>query len=62
MERAGGPSGQSLTEAALRTLLAQHPDALLAGVDDGGLFVPLPDSLPPGSHPVAVARSALDLV
>lgn len=49
-------------ENALRSLLGQHPDALVGAIDESGLFVPPPPGLPIGGHRVSRARSALDLV
>lgn len=49
-------------DAALRALLARHPDAIVAAVGPDGRFVPLPASFPVAGHAVASARSALDLV
>jgi diguanylate cyclase (GGDEF)-like protein/PAS domain S-box-containing protein len=49
-------------DAALRALLAQNPDALVAAIGHDGRFVPMPDSVPLTGHRVAQARSAVDLV
>lgn len=49
-------------DVALRALLARHPEALVSGVSDDGLFRPLPESISAAGHPQARARSALDLV
>ncbi len=49
-------------DAALRALLDQRPDALVAAINPEGLFVTAPPEAPFGRHPVAQARSALDLV
>src|SRR3546814_14431546 len=46
----------------LRALLERHPDAVVSAIDAGGLFVPVPPSIPIGEHRVPQARSALDLV
>lgn len=57
-----GACEEWVREAAMRRLLAGHPEALVAAIDDEGLFVGLPASLglPPGRQ--VRARSALDLV
>jgi diguanylate cyclase (GGDEF)-like protein/PAS domain S-box-containing protein len=49
-------------DRALRALLERHPEALVSGVSDDGLFRPVPESVPATGHPRAQARSALDLV
>lgn len=54
--------GASARDTAMGSLLAQHPDAVVAAIDVDGLFVDVPDSVPLDGHRVAVARSALDLV
>src|SRR3546814_15103984 len=46
----------------LRALLERHPDAVVSAIDAGGLFVPVPPSIPIGEHRVPQARPALDLV
>lgn len=51
-----------LMDMALRKLLDQQPHALVGAVGEDGLFVPLPEGFPVDGHPVAQARSALDLV
>jgi diguanylate cyclase (GGDEF)-like protein/PAS domain S-box-containing protein len=33
------------------TLLAAHPDAVVAAIADDGVLIPLPDEFPPGEHP-----------
>jgi diguanylate cyclase (GGDEF)-like protein/PAS domain S-box-containing protein len=52
----------SVIETAMRALLAQNPDALVMAINEGGLFVPMPESVPLERHRVSQARSALDLV
>ncbi len=52
----------AVVDAALTSVLAKHPDAVVAAIDDDGLFVPMPSTLDIGAHRVAHARSALDLV
>ena len=52
----------AVIEAASAAMLNLYPDAIVAAIDVGGLFVPLPDSVPLAGHRVAHARSALDLV
>lgn len=47
---------------ALSAALLQHPDALVATIDDGGLFVDAPTTLPLDGHRRSRAGSALDLV
>jgi len=49
-------------EAALNELLAEHPDALVAGVDGRGRFLPLPASISSGRHAITDARRALELM
>ncbi|GAC1318060.1 MAG: hypothetical protein NVSMB12_16550 [Acidimicrobiales bacterium] len=49
-------------ERALAGILADHPEALVMAIDGDGFFVPPPASLAIGTHRVAHARSALDLV
>ncbi len=46
----------------MRAVLDEYPTAVVAAIDDDGLFVEMPDSLPMNGHRVAHARSALDLV
>src|SRR5688572_6649914 len=49
-------------EVAMRACLVAHPDALVGAIDSGGLFVPMPDSIPLNGQRIPTARSALDLV
>jgi PAS domain-containing protein len=49
-------------DVALHALLARHPDALVSGVSEDGLFRPLPETILAEGHQRAQARSALDLV
>jgi len=49
-------------DLALRALLDQHADALVGAVDEDGLFVTMPPSVPLRGHPVLAGRSALDVV
>jgi diguanylate cyclase (GGDEF)-like protein/PAS domain S-box-containing protein len=49
-------------DRALRALLDQHHDALVAAVDEDGLFTPMPASVPLRDQPVLAGRSALDVV
>ncbi len=46
----------------LRAVLDECPTAVVAAIDDDGLFVEMPDSMVIDGHRVAHARSALDLV
>jgi len=62
MDHAAGQPETSLTEAAMRAMLAQHPDALVGAIDGDGLFVGMPETVPLTSQRIAVARSGLDLV
>ncbi len=58
-------SPDGLTELrirGMRAVLDEYPTAVIAAIDDDGLFVDMPDSLPVNGHRVAHARSALDLV
>lgn len=48
-------------EAALRTLLEQHPTALVSGIDDRGIFTGIADEIA-GVHERLRGKSALDLV
>lgn len=54
--------GSVTIDAALRSLLAQHPDAGVGALDPEGIFVPMPASVPLTRHRVLQGRSALDLV
>ncbi len=47
---------------ACQAMLEQHPGAPVAAIGELGMFVPVPDSLDVGTHPVMAGRSALDLV
>lgn len=58
----GGRPDQAVLDRALRALLDRHPGALVAAVNDDGLFVPVPDSIQLNGQRVLVARSALDVV
>jgi diguanylate cyclase (GGDEF)-like protein/PAS domain S-box-containing protein len=49
-------------DLALRALLDQHGDALVGAIDEDGLFVPMPASVPLRGQPVLAGRSALDVV
>jgi hypothetical protein len=53
-------------QAAVRTLLATHPDAVVAALADDGFRIPLPDSFELGEHrPLAVPAeraTMLDIV
>jgi diguanylate cyclase (GGDEF)-like protein/PAS domain S-box-containing protein len=49
-------------EAAVSALLAQHPDAFVNAINDRGLFVPVPASVPINGHRQLSGRSALDVV
>ena len=46
----------------LHTALTRHPDCPLTALSPDGWFVPMPDSLDPGTHPVLQAQTALELV
>ncbi len=52
----------SAPAVALRALLGQHPEALVAAIGNDGLFVPVPDDVPLTRHREVHARSALDVV
>ncbi|MGZ8514335.1 MAG: diguanylate cyclase domain-containing protein [Candidatus Limnocylindrales bacterium] len=47
---------------ALRTMLAEYPDAFVAALGDDGIFVPVPDAVPLRGHRVLQVRSTLELV
>jgi hypothetical protein len=50
------------SEAALKTLLAAHSDAIVVAMADHGWRVPLPDSFPLGGHraqPVPDTRTSI---
>lgn len=49
-------------EVALAALLDRYPGAPVAGVNEHGIFVPLPLSFDVGEHGVVEGRSAIDLV
>jgi diguanylate cyclase (GGDEF)-like protein/PAS domain S-box-containing protein len=49
-------------EAGLRSLLSQHPEALVAAARADGVFVDMPATVPLKDHVVAGGRSGLDLV
>jgi diguanylate cyclase (GGDEF)-like protein/PAS domain S-box-containing protein len=49
-------------DLALRALLDQHHDALVAAVNEDGLFVAMPSSVPLRDQAVLSGRSALDVV
>ncbi len=49
-------------EAALRRLLEAYPAAFVAAINEEGLFVPMPASVPLNGQRVLRARTALDLV
>ena len=51
-----------VVETACRAMLRDHPDAPVAAIGEQGMFVPIPESLEVGTHPVMAGRSALDLV
>ena len=51
-----------VVETACSALLRRHPDAPVAAIGEQGMFVPVPESLELGTHPVMAGRSALDLV
>jgi diguanylate cyclase (GGDEF)-like protein/PAS domain S-box-containing protein len=47
-------------ELALSALLALHPTAPVAALNEAGLYVGMPDSIPLGENPVMTGRSGLD--
>jgi diguanylate cyclase (GGDEF)-like protein/PAS domain S-box-containing protein len=50
-------------QTVLEAVLAKHPDGLITAIDENGLFVPMPASVPVDSHRVITRRaSALQLV
>jgi diguanylate cyclase (GGDEF)-like protein/PAS domain S-box-containing protein len=49
-------------DLALRALLDQHGEAVVAAIDQDGLFVPMPPSVPLRGQAVLAGRSALDVV
>jgi len=54
--------GEPTPDTVIASLLAQNPGALVAAIDQDGLFVAVPETVPLNGQRVAVARSALDLV
>lgn len=54
--------GQMSRDLTVRALMAQHPTAIVAAIDEDGLFAQMPPTVSVGHHPVPAARSALDLV
>lgn len=64
-QRAHAPSAETVVtseETAVSALLTQHPDAFVNAINDRGLFVPLPASVPINGHRQLSGRSALDVV
>ena len=61
MEEEAGRDHEAL-DTALRSLLDNHGDALVGAIDQDGLFVPMPASVPLRGQPVLAGRSALDVV
>lgn len=51
-----------LIERMLHTALARDPASPITALSPDGWFVPLPDNLPAGTHPVLQAQTALELV
>ena len=43
-------------------LMARHPEAIVAALNDEGLVTTMPPGVPLGHHPVAAARSVLDML
>src|SRR5689334_17206062 len=63
--RAHAPSAETVVtseETAVSALLTQHPDAFVNAINDRGLFVPLPATVPINGHRQLSGRSALDVV
>jgi diguanylate cyclase (GGDEF)-like protein/PAS domain S-box-containing protein len=58
----GKPRSDAPLEAALRSLLEQHPAAMVAAIGDDGIFMPWPSSLVLDGHHVLPGRSAMDFV
>ncbi|HEV2309704.1 MAG TPA: PAS domain-containing protein, partial [Acidimicrobiia bacterium] len=58
----GEPRFDAPVEAAMRTLLEQHPSAMVAAIGEDGIFVPWPQSLALDGHHVLPGRSAMDFV
>jgi diguanylate cyclase (GGDEF)-like protein/PAS domain S-box-containing protein len=56
------PVGVEAREVAARAALAQHPDALVAAINDEGLFVEMPASVPLTRHRVPQISTFLHLV
>ena len=54
--------GRPTLDRALAALLEEYPTAFVAAINEDGIFVPLPDSIPLLRHQPLHARSALDLV
>jgi diguanylate cyclase (GGDEF)-like protein/PAS domain S-box-containing protein len=64
-QRAHAPSAETVVtseETAVSALLTQHPDAFVNAINDRGLFVPLPATVPINGHRQLAGRSALDVV
>ena len=61
---AGAPLGAEDREAAARAALAQHPNALVAALNDDGVFIDMPDAVPLSTHVLrgAGAESTFSLV
>ena len=53
MEDQAAPPDSAVIEAALAAMLAQHPNALVAAIDDAGLFIPIPSGVELGQHRVS---------
>lgn len=62
MEAVEAGHGEPARDTVIASLLAQNPGALVAAIDQDGLFVTMPEAVPLNGQRVAVARSALDLV
>jgi diguanylate cyclase (GGDEF)-like protein/PAS domain S-box-containing protein len=62
VEAAEAGHGEPAQDTVVTSLLVQNPGALVAAIDQDGLFVPMPESVPLDGQRIAVARSALDLV
>jgi len=56
------PLRRGTLDAALRALLQEYPAAFVAAIDENGLFVPMPASVPLTGQELLRARSMLELV
>src|ERR1700709_145823 len=54
--------GVSDRDEILASILARHPEALIAAINERGLFCAMPSSVPLAGQKAMVGRTALDLV